>query len=335
MGGNAFAEAIRIPSKDILNILKKKIFEIMIECNVELYGCPPEFSDKNDFGDLDILFMSNSKVQIDDVHRKMLTKFNCSKYTKLSNGLTFLTEDNYQIDVSHKTTTVDYWNYYRYHSYNYFHHLLGIGLKYTQLSISDNGLNLYIKCDYCEVPKKLKRVNICRDFKTIYKFLQLPVDMLEGADYTKEQIHKVFLDCKWTDMPVILKKNRKNKKVIKATEELKELVQYYPNTKINKDTFDYFSCIVDYFFVHELVEKHQKMIDDFTHIQMLKEEANKKLNGNILIKWYPELDKKRYILGDMMRTFRKGHEDYYKYICETDIEQIKIEMDIIKLSICL
>ena len=74
MGGNAFENTQRLTKLELIQ-LKNQIIDFLISIGIEKVEMPGIYSDKESFGDVDIVYVSNNVDFFDDFQREFYAKF--------------------------------------------------------------------------------------------------------------------------------------------------------------------------------------------------------------------------------------------------------------------
>lgn len=277
MGGNLFPNTKR-KSIDEYNKIKTEVLNILqphIKC--ETYIEAPE---KEDFGDLDILYLLDNKV---NVRTLILDLFNSPPIVKRGHNISFL-YNSFQIDMAKVATVEEFECKKFFNSYGDFGCIIGKMLYFYKLKFGDKGLWIHIErtIDGAElgvkqnIDTKLYLTNkpneICDflglDYKRWLRGFQTQIELFDFICSSKYFIRNIFQIENTDD------RSRFERRII-----YKNFMDYIwkddnDTTKPNKVYMQKYA--IDYF-------NKQKELDEIIMKIKLNEEKRNKYNGHLFI----------------------------------------------------
>lgn len=196
MGGDRFPNTQRLGRDDLK--VTYKIIRSAVLAHEDLRDCvkctmPPELSDKESFGDLDVTIAvakSKTKKETCQVHQLIVNAVTEATATTalegtVSSTVSLLTSKNFQIDLDF--VPEEYYDFaVAMHAHGDFAWLLGRTLRPHGLKLTNHGL--YVRKNVVLKPKAEKEsTKLCEDFcltscpKKLAAFLQIPKDFFDGV----------------------------------------------------------------------------------------------------------------------------------------------------------
>lgn len=278
---------------------------------------------KQDHGDLDLLI----KITHDFHNRKINLKDYIIKHfdpraIHYGVGVYSFDNENFQIDfIPVKESNWDVAN--TYYAYDPTGNIMG--KTYHKFNLSYGWQGLHYKFRNFN-GRNSQDIVISKDPRKIFEFGNYDYDrFLDGFD-TLEDIFKFVGNTKYFDTNIFQfsnlrhidkKRNRKRKSYNVFLNYLNDN-NIKANYSFNKDKSVYIPMINDFFPEANFVEK-LKVLEEKDKIN---QELSKKFNGNLIMKWFPNLKGKE--LGSAITEFKKSlGDDYDNFILSNSIDEIK------------
>lgn len=326
MGGKALLkygiETRRLNTDDFNRLATNISKQVSIDLGINTY-VPKCYHRKETHGDLDLL------LKIDhEFHNK---GFNLRKYINntfkpnaiFNNGGVYSFDyEDFQIDfIPIKESNWD--NAKTYFSYDPLGNIMGKTFYRFGLSYGWDGLQYRFRGFSGRVSKDIL---ITKDVRKIFEFGGYNYDrFLQGFD-TLEEIFDFAIDSKYFNFDVFKFENlkhkdkKRNRKRGSYHQFLKYIEDNNPDNKVSfsKDKDIYLHLIDESFPNVKIMEKLEKLKEN----DEINKQLAEKFNGNVIMKWYPELQGK--ILGNAIKEFKFSlGENYKKFILENNIDIIR------------
>jgi len=305
MGGNLF-NTKRISKDEYLHI-RENIENRLKLCLID-FARIPNYKNKPDYGDLDILVDFSRLV---DIKESLYNVFRFEDYVKNGNVHSIHCL-NFQIDFINVPSDKFTINQF-YYSYNDLGNLVGKVAKSLNCKYGNNGL-YYVH--YSEDKSKKLEVFLSDNPKEIYQFLDLDYETWLGGFDELEDIFKFVCSSKFFDSVKFYKLKHKDRVRDTKRETYKQFLNYIDNL------VDFPACkpldIVSYVNDHFIdADLHYKIIK-FNEEQEISRRIKEKFNGKI-VSAITGLEKKD--LGIFMQ-YLKSKFSYYPNFVECTKEQV-------------
>ena len=330
MGGSLYG-AERMPRDKFLLLLMKFIPELRT-CLWETEFKPvPYYSEKEDFGDLDVIVKANTDV----VRAAIIKHFGFipedskldhrHQYTTNANVFSFIYE-KFQIDLI--CTIEDYDTSIAYYSFNDVGNILGRFYHKLGLKFGHKGLLYPLRDDNGNLKEEIL---ITRDTKKIIEFLGLDFEKWNKGFTTLEDIFTWVSTGMYFDPTIFMgelsaineKRDRKRKtfsKFLDWVEETKPEQKYVFSSR--EERANYIPAIEEYFKC-DLVHK----IKEFEFEQDRKKQVNAKFNGDIVMEVTGLKGKE---LGEFIGLYKaslSNEHTFEEYIIMMKPEDIRRDID--------
>ena len=197
MGGNALKHA-KTERKNIMDYDHIKIHILKELNNYVTCKAVIEAPEKDSFGDLDVLYISDEKFEIQDLIKKL---FNPSEI--VNNGpITSFDYDNFQIDLMKSTSSEEFNSKMFYYAYGDLGCLMGKMINFYKIKFGDRGL--WIDIDNTIDEKSLgvktnigKEILLSTDPEKICSFLGLSHKIWKAGFATKNSIFEWLCSSKY------------------------------------------------------------------------------------------------------------------------------------------
>ena len=194
----------------------------------------------------------------------------------------------------------------------------------ARLKYGHDGLYLTV---YLNSNRK-ENIFISDDNNKIFEFLGFDYNRyLKGFD-TLEEIFDYIIDSKYFDSEMfdLENLNQKDRKRNRKRKTYNQFIEYIKVNNINKryefkHKNEYIEDVDKFFTESKLIEK----LEDLRIKDSINQETNKKFNGKLVMKKYPDLKGKE--LGHIMSEFMKSFDDFKDYAINHTSEQIMEQFD--------
>lgn len=325
MGGNLYS-VNRLNKEDFINLLGEISPALMVMFSNRRFSIVPFYSEKEDFGDLDVVVESD----VGTVRDIVIKHFNLPErklvklpYSTNSNVFSFSFK-GFQIDMI--CTVHDYDTMLAYHSYNDVSNILGRFYHKMGLKLSEQGLSYPVRSEDHSI---LGEVPVSIDPHDMMSFLGLDFGKWEKGFTTLEDLFEWVAAGKYFDpfiflgklSPINEKRNKKRKTFSKFIEWIKNKAPK-PNHAFLGRTKESYIPEIDSFFGCNITKKKLAILDEFKKSQSIKE----KFNGELVMRCTGLLGKE---LGSFLGEFKKEVESsqtFEEFISSNDISQIEAEV---------
>ena len=317
MGGKLFGferiqrEEYQKIEEELRNYLNKKIGE-------ENYLIPRYYANKPDFGDVDILLLSEAIPRWDILRNEIADdlKVTNAKYTHGTFSVPYL--QKIQVDFI-PTKREIFHSMYQFLCFNDLGNILGKIFYRYNLKYGEKGL-FYV---YRRKDSNYKKdFLITTNLKEMLSFIDLSYEKWEkGFDSLEDMFDYVISSPYFTSRPFIKLSTRTGKRV-KLRTTMKKFVEYIHDHSIDKeydfnsDRSVYIPKIAAYF--------PDAKLEEFIELEKRSEERSaiisKKFNGKIVMDLFPEL--KNAPLGKFIKSFSSQFADFDSYLFDTSDEKI-------------
>jgi len=194
----------------------------------------------------------------------------------------------------------------------------------ARLKYGHDGLYLTV---YLNSNRK-ENIFISDDNNKIFEFLGFDYNRyLKGFD-TLEEIFDYIIDSKYFDSEMfdLENLNQKDRKRNRKRKTYNQFIEYIKVNNINKryefkHKNEYIEDVDKFFPESKLIQK----LEDLKIKDSINQETNKKFNGKLVMKKYPDLKGKE--LGHIMSEFMKSFDDFKDYAINHTSEQIMEQFD--------
>nr|WP_321233847.1 hypothetical protein [uncultured Psychroserpens sp.] len=315
MGGNLFklgriskAEYLKIEAK-VSKYLDKKI-------GTNNYVIPRYYSDKEDFGDLDILINSSEIEDWQQLKLDIVADLNIQQHKSVGNVFSTV-YDNFQVDYFTKSDT--YFNSsYSFLCFNDVGNFIGRMVRRFNLKYGEKGL-LYVY-RRTNQDNYSKDIPITLDFEKIFTFLGLDYKVWEIGFASREVLFDWIIESPYFSTAPYLEENKAIQKRKQRTTVI-AFIDYLKSNKIEKkpeflERDDYLNTIHNYFPEANLLSEIEKEQKRKAYIEVIRN----KYNGRIIMALFPELNGKE--LGSFMTQFQTKFENHETLIYESSSEEV-------------
>ena len=319
MGGNLFRLG-RIPREEYL-VIEQEIRAYLDQKWTGFYRIPRYYTEKPDFGDLDIIFSQKAIVKNwVDTRQEIMDDLGVTQFK--SGGSVFSTVyKNFQVDYflvqpQYLEST------YNFLSFNDLGNLLGKICRKFSLKYGEKGLVYVFRRKDGHYKKDLK---VSTDFQKICSFLELDYQRWVNGFSTLEEMFEWVIASKYFSIKPYQKQNNSDKisKRAKNRPTVERFLRFIQEKNIQK-TFEYLPDKEDY---TPFIDKVFPEAGLLTLIKLEQEaenkaiEINQKFNGKIIMNLKPELEGKA--LGDFIVAFKKSFSDFEAYILNASRDEIR------------
>lgn len=301
MGGNAVKNCYRRTKPEYL-VLEAEIIQILSKYFIG-YRIPKFCSDKESFGDIDILYIPNDLFDIQRISEELQSK------EVVKNGpVTSIEYNNFQIDLI-RTTPNEIELSCDYLSWSNFGKLIGIICSQVNLIFGHNGLFLNVELD-----KQYYKILLSKDSSTIFKFLGLDYNRFKIGFQTEIEMFQYVKTCNLYCDSIFLESQNND----------------FP--KKRTDTFSRFSNTIDTLLIPFDNRSSEKVLhnalsffdktEEYVTIVTTHEKSRiikQKFNGKIVTELTGLTD---VSLGNFMKTLRLI-PDFIQFVYETDNETVR------------
>lgn len=339
MGGSLYG-AERLPKDKFLLLLAQLVPELKMILGDTEFMPVPFYSEKEDFGDLDIIVKAN----LDVVKDAIITHFNfipecklashAHQYTTNANVLSFVYEKKFQIDLI--CTVADYETSIAYYSFNDVGNILGRFCHKLGLKFGHTGLLYPLRSDGRSVRKE---IIVSKDINEILRFLGLNNSKWNSGFTTLEDIFEWVASGQYFDpaifergeMSVINeKRDRKRKTFSKFLDWVEETKPKQNYVFTNSDEFrdrDKFIPGIEAFFGVDI----QGQQAEFRKHMEAERQMKEKFNGEMVMEITGLKGKE---LGEFMGLFKNDISGSFdEYIMSNDVEKIKDDIRHLQMSL--
>ena len=317
MGGNLFKLG-RISQDKYLKI-ETEIAKYLDKKFNNAYLIPRYYSNKPDFGDLDII------INVDCLERnwettcqEVVRDLNIQQYK--STGRVFSTVyQNFQVDYF-TVKSKFFVSTYNYLSFNDLGNLIGKICRRFNLKYGEKGLAYVYRRELGNYKKDLL---LTTDFKEITSFLKLDYDRwLTGFD-DLEDIYQWVINSPYFSVEPYIQSSSKLNNRLKSRPTIQKFVEYLKKNKIVKN-YPYLENREEYIPLLEQSFPNSNLIQNIKQ-EKKEEELTKQLitkfNGKIVIQLIPELSGKE--LGKFIVGFKEQFKDFQEFVLRNNSEEIK------------
>lgn len=296
MGGLALSHTgTRRYQKDEYNALVAEVLPKVKEAFKTKAEVVVSYRNKESFGDMDILVLND---ELKNAREVIETNFNPTDIFKNGNVVSF-DYKNFQIDLIF--TIKENWETSKvFFAYNDLGNLMGKIFHRMDLSYGHKGL-FYV---YNEGNKVTQKIQVSKNMPKIFEFIGLSWEKFQEGFDDLEDIFEYVITSPLFNPEIFKMENlnstdrRRNKRRKVFQEFLKYVKDIEPKYEFEKDRTLYRPLIADYFPESFLLEK----IEDIIALRKKQAENREKFNGDLVMKYYPELTGK--LLGHMMLSFK-------------------------------
>lgn len=323
MGGNLYS-VNRLNKEDFIDLIGEISPALMVMFGDRRFSIVPFYTEKEDFGDLDVVVESD----VGTVRDIVINHFNLPSERKMVK-LPYSTNSNvfsfsfkgFQIDMI--CTVHDYDTMLAYHSYNDVSNILGRFYHKMGLKLSEQGLSYPVRSEEHSI---LGEVPVSIDPHDMMSFLGLDFEKWEKGFTTLEDLFEWVAAGKYFDpfiflgklSPINEKRNKKRKTFSKFIEWIKTAAPKPHHTFLGRTKESYIPEI-DSFFGCDINKKRLIMLDEFKKSQIAKE----KFNGKLVMEYTGLLGKD---LGLFLGEFKKEvqlSQIFEDFIFSNDASRIK------------
>jgi hypothetical protein len=230
MGGNALK--INVVRKNLIdyNIIKKYVLNTLI---LHIY-CENicEAPEKDSFGDLDILYLFNDKINIIELINKLFKPIEI-----IENGpIISFDYESFQIDLIKAYNIEDFKCKKFYFSYGDFGSIVGKITNFYKLKFGDKGLWIELNNSIDDINLGIK-TNIGKNLiltnqpKQICEFMGLDYSVYNSGFTTQEQLFNYIISSKYYNKCIFQINNSKDKKNIKVRQIYNNFIKYINKNK--------------------------------------------------------------------------------------------------------
>ncbi len=336
MGGSLYG-AERMPRDKFLKLLASFVPELKSILGSIEFMPVPYYSEKEDFGDLDVIVKANTDVvraavvkhfgfvpenlpENSLVSNDALNELRRHQYTTNDNVFSFVYE-KFQIDLI--CTVNDYDMSLAYYSYNDVGNILGRFFHKFGLKFGHQGLIYPLRDDRGQIRKEIV---VCKDTSKIIRFLGLDASKWMNGFSTLEDIFEWVAAGKYFDPNIFLgelsaineKRDRKRKTFSKFLDWLESSNPEQRYEFLKRDDRDRYVPQIERYFGVDLNGEMEKFNKQMEREDMIRS----KFNGEIVMEITGLKGKE---LGSFMNKFRENDYDksFDDYILETSQESIR------------
>lgn len=319
MGGNLYKLG-RLPKEQYL-VIENEISDYLSQkIGENNFRIPRYYTDKPDFGDLDIIIsLAEIGQNWDKIRLEFVKDLKISQYK--STGAVFSTVyKNFQVDYF--TASAEYFeSTYNYLSFNDLSNLIGkichrLGLKY-----GENGLQYVFRRADSHYKKEIK---ITTDFHKICAFLGLDYAQWKiGFQNLPQMFDWVIASPYFSVKPYQEDLAGDMEKRSERRTTVQKFIDYLADNQIVK-SYNYLEKKSDYLpiiqtFFPEIDLKQQIAKEE--ELEKIASQVQQKFNGNLIMQWIPELSGKE--LGQFIFDFKSQFTDFEEFILNTSIDEIQ------------
>lgn len=317
MGGSALSVYTRRYNKDEYLQLQLELIT-KLSCIYETVLDIPSYSDKEDYGDLDLIV---NAARINNIKDYLINELNTKQVVSNGNCISFEYKE-FQVDLIHISNNLELAR--TYFSYNDLGMLMGIMAKRLNCKYGFNGLYY----TYYNNDRSYKKdILLTTDVATIFDFLDCSYSrFLQGFNKLTD-IFDYVITSKYFDSKCFINEEEwnhirrtRNRKRANWNNFLNYLVTN--NININSPKIEGVKYYVsNYFSDVDLVQQ----LDDLDNEQQLRSVIKSKFNGLVVSELTGLKDKE---LGKFISEYKNSKLDFSSYIVSTEVNNIK--QDIVK-----
>jgi hypothetical protein len=308
MGGNALKNTItERKNKQEYETIKTEILKILSEhiiCNTIL-----EVPEKKDFGDLDILYISNEKINI----RELIIKLFNPNEIVINGTVISFDYNKFQIDLI-KCPNKDYMEMANfYYSYGDLGSIIGricnhYGLKFGHeglwINVLENTLSEYKKDDKekeIDISKNTTKIVLSITPLFICQFLDYNYEKWQKGFYTTEEIYKWIIESKYYNKNIFSILNHEHyQRAIKRIMYI-DFLKFIGIDSVDRASIDKSYIKVNLQNLAITFFNKQKEVDEMIRLKNIANERKKKFNGTYLL----ELNIKQETIGEIIKKFKE------------------------------
>ena len=316
MGGNLYKLG-RLPKADYLKV-EQKIRLYLDEKVAGNYRIPRYYGNKEDFGDVDIILLSDAlPKEWETLRMEIVEDLGVTQYQ--STGSVFSTVfDNFQVDYFLRSKQ-NFESTYAYLSFNDIGNLIGKIYKRFNLKYGEHGLSyVFRRAD----GHYKKDIPITNDFKKIFEFLDLEYAQWERGFRTREDMFKWVIASPYFSVKPYRKKDKSLQKREKERATMRYFMQFLEENNIQKaynyleNRDEYLPQIAAYFQPTNLIQRIQEERTREEYVSVIKT----KYNGRIVMQLFPSLQGKK--LGRFMNGFEQDLGNHEEVLYQKSAEEI-------------
>lgn len=320
MGGKLFNLG-RIDRPQYLNIEAQVRDYLNRKVGAENYRVPRYYSNKPDFGDMDIIIRLGAETNWPQLRQEIVTDLGIAS-AKSAGSVYSTVYQNLQVDYF--TAPPEYFeSTYNYLSFNDLGNLLGKICRRFNLKYGERGLAYVYRINDGNYKKDIK---LTTDFQVICQFL--------GLDYSKwltgfanlEEIFAWTIDSPYFSVNPYIDRSTSLEKRLKERSTIQEFLAYLQQHQIDKayqyleNRDEYIPWIASKFPAAQLPEKIAQENAKAARAIAIKA----KFNGEHLMELLPNLAGKE--LGQFILLFKQQFTDFEEFILNTEQEAIDREI---------
>ena len=328
MGGNLFKLG-RIPKEEYL-VIEQEIRAYLDQKWAGFYRIPRYYTEKPDFGDLDIIFSQDAIIKNWLETRQEIMNDLGITQSKSAGSVFSTVYKNFQVDYflvqsQYLEST------YNFLSFNDLGNLLGKIFRRFNLKYGDRGLVYVFRREDGHYKKDLK---VSTDFQKICAFLELDYQQWMNGFGTLEAMFEWVIASKYFSVKPYQKQQESDtmKKRAKNRPTVERFLKFISEKNIQK-TFEYLPDKEDYITFIDSFFPEAELLNQIRLEQEAEAKAmeiNQKFNGKIIMSLRPELEGK--VLGDFIVDFKGSFSDFDSYILSSSEDEIREKIINFKLS---
>jgi hypothetical protein len=330
MGGNALKKVITVrKNKNDYEIIKKYVLEKVtkhLKCDIVL-----ELPGKESFGDLDVLYISNPKINI----KELVIDLFCPNEIVINGDVMSFDYQNFQIDFIKCNSEEDLNASQFYYSYSDIGAIIGRIVNYYGLKFGQEGIwvnliaNTLNTNEDINMTKIIGKINLTKNPQEICKYLGINFEKWNNGFLSKKEIFEWIIESKYYKKEIFYNLNYDHRRRLSLRPFYKEFLDYinininevnisnnkYSEMKINlqKEAIIYFNKTED---VNRLIE-HNKLLEN----------RRNKFNGLMFVE-LGIIDKE---LGKIISTFKnfikdKFNKNFEDWLDENEKKDVEIEL---------
>ena len=309
MGGNALKKVITTrKNKEEYYKIKEKVSSALTNYGIS-HDFIPEISDKESFGDLDVLY-SNQNIIMRDI---IIELFSPKEMVSNDDVISF-DYDNFQIDFI-KCKHIEFSKFY--FSYGDFGCLMGKILKKYNLTFGHNGL--FLKTEN-------NSMLMTTDVEHFCKFISIDFEKWKEIK-TKFDLFELVISSKFYKREFFISGNHEHRRRIKNRPIYNDFLKYIgideqselDDKKEERESV--FTEVLDFFNKREDLDTIQKAIERNKIIHT-------KFNGGML----KDMGYTGAQIGKIIKTFKSTHVDFDEWVYSSSIKEIEDELNKIILE---
>tara|TARA_R110000772_G_scaffold2410_2_gene8461 strand:- start:74394 stop:75389 length:996 start_codon:yes stop_codon:yes gene_type:complete len=325
MGGQAIKIARRVPRERFFKYVKEIIpmVENAFQTKVHMVN---GFTEKEDFGDLDLLILDND---LQDKIKTIEKHFNPQEISTTNiNQLISFNYNELQVDLIFTPQT-------NWETSKIFYEWGDLGNFIGKLTNNFGRLrehNFSLKYGYdgfkCKIIHNggIKNIFLTKDSKEVFRFLGLDFNRWKQGFKNREEVYDYIIGSKYFDHASFQWENLNsiNKERNRRRPNYVHFLEYIENHKIepkwDKGYLYYLNEIKEFFGV-DLIEELEIIKSD----EQNQEDVKNKFNGNIVMKNYPDI--KGENLGKSMSDFKSNFDNWESFVSNNSKETILKKFD--------